>query len=170
MSLCFIVDGYNVLKRSVLFKNRTLQEARAAFISYVDRYRLWGSLRNKIVVVFDGSRDVVGIRQAYPFEVIFTSDETADEKICRLVAAKALPKNVVVVTDDKGLIRLVRPYGVKIMSTQDFLGKSKLTVGFKRGRPSSLQEDIAEPDLNIVEKEKITEELKKIWLDKQQSL
>ncbi len=168
MSLCFIVDGYNVLKSSRLFKNRTLQEARAAFISYVERNRLWGSLRNKLIIVFDGSRDVVGVRQAYPFEIIFTRDETADEKICRLVASKAIPRNVVVVTDDKGLIRLVRPYGVKIMGTEDFLGRSKVKVGRKGGMDGSV-DNLPKMDLNIVEKEKINEELRKIWIEKKES-
>lgn len=168
MSLCYIVDGYNVLKSSILFKNRALQEARAAFVSYVERNRLWGSLRNKLIIVFDGSRDVVGTRQAYPFEIIFTSDETADEKICRLVASNALPRNVVVVTDDKGLIRQVRGYGAKIMGAQEFLGRSKVQ-GLKKGQSAVYLRDDPEEDLNLVEKEKITEELKKIWLKKEKS-
>ncbi|MFH1692446.1 MAG: NYN domain-containing protein [Candidatus Omnitrophota bacterium] len=168
MSLCYIVDGYNVLKSSNLFKNRTLQEARAAFVSYVERNRLWGSLRNKLVIVFDGSREVVGVRQAYPFEIIFTRDETADEKICRLVIAKALPRNIVVVTDDKGLIRQVRSYGVKIMSCQEFLGRSKIKQVQRRSF-SGYVKDVPEKDLNLVEKEKITEELKNIWLKKEES-
>lgn len=168
MSLCFIVDGYNVLKSSPLFKNRTLQEARAAFISYVERNRLWGSLRNKLVIVFDGSREIAGIMQAYPFDIIFTQDETADEKICRLVLAKALPRNIVVVTDDKGLIRLVRPYGVKIMGSQEFLNRSKVKANRKLASLGS-DADFEKIDLNAVEKEKITEELKKIWVEKKKS-
>ncbi len=166
MSLTFIVDGYNVINRSQHFRDKESREARAAFLAFLDSRRPHGSTRNRLIVVFDGSQEVVGFRYDCSFDVIFSKGGSADDKIIDLVNKSQSPKNIVVVTDDKGIISLVRPKGVKVMSVLEFLEVRKKT------KAVSLEaEHRSEPkiDLNIVQREAITEELKNIWLKKKSS-
>lgn len=160
MSLVYIIDGYNVIKRSSLFNNKKLKDARSAFLSYIDLYRPHGSVRNRVVVVFDGTLEGFSFKENFPFEVIFSQGETADEKIKKMVASFANPKNIVLVTDDKGLALSLRPHGVIIMGTTEFLNKNQN----KKEKGTSLSD--AGIELNIVQREKITEEMARLWLKK----
>jgi predicted RNA-binding protein with PIN domain len=168
MSLVYIVDGYNAIKRSPLFGNKNLQAARNHFFSYLDQHRPQGSFRNRLIIVFDGSSQVFGFRNAYSFEVIFTQGETADEKIKEIVDTSPDPKNMVVVTDDKALALSVRSQGAKIMGTQEFLQKKQGSAK-SQGRLRRSQEAETKAELNIVQREKITQEMSKIWLNKRSS-
>ena len=165
MSLLYVVDGYNAIKRSSRFDHKILKEARSRFLTWIEHERPHGSLRNHLIVVFDGSSEVFGFKEPASFEVIYTSGESADDKIKKIVADFPGPKEIVVVTDDKDLALSVRSKGAKIMSTDEFL--SKKGAGKKvSSRLSRMEHQI---DLSIVEKEKITEELKNIWLNKKSS-
>lgn len=164
MSLLYLVDGYNALKRSGLFQEKRLSEARSAFIAYLDRYRPHGSWRNRLIVVFDGVNDVFSPQESCSFEVIFTRGESADAKIKEMIAASRDLKNTVVVTDDKGIMLCVRPYGVKVMSTSDFLNKRKKGDA-ARGLGAAPKSEF-KTELNIVERESITNELERLWLKK----
>jgi predicted RNA-binding protein with PIN domain len=165
MSLLYIVDGYNAIKRSSTFDHKILKEARNRFLAWLEHERPHGSLRNRLIVVFDGSSEVFGLKEPTSFEVIFTAGESADDKIKKIVADCPDPKEIVVVTDDKDLAFSVRSNGAKIMSTDEFLSKGahakKVIL-----RPQNVEPKVS---LNIVEREKITEELKKIWLNKKSS-
>lgn len=166
MSLLYIVDGYNVINRSSLFKNKSLKEARNNFFSYLEHDRPHGSFRNRLIIVFDGSPEVFGCRPNYDFEIQFTTGETADEKIKEIVSSSPHSKNIVVVTDDKDLGLSIRSYGAKNMSTEEFLNKKSRQ---KMDRKASLNKEQGcgdKAELNIVQKEKITQELSKIWLKK----
>jgi predicted RNA-binding protein with PIN domain len=163
MSLVYIVDGYNVIKRSSRLADKQLRAARSEFFSYLERYRPHGARANKLIVVFDGSTQVFGYSQDCSFDVIFSQGETADDKIKALVVSMKQPKNVVVVTDDKGLGLSVRSCGAHIMPTAVFMSKG--SAGKKERHSSSFKED-EKIDLSIVERENITAELKRIWLNK----
>ncbi len=166
MSLLFLVDGYNAMQSSDLFTNREFRDARTAFLGYLEAHRPQGSTRNRLIVVFDGRADVFGERCDFSFEVVFTKGESADEKIKELVAASPAPKSIVVVSDDKGITSVVRRSGASIMSTSEFLRRKKLGE-----TPRSMRRACDEPkaDLNIVEREAITQELKGLWLKKRSS-
>lgn len=166
MSLLFLVDGYNAMQRSNLFRNKDFRDARAAFLTHLEAHRPQGSTRNRLIVVFDGREDVFGERCDFSFEVVFTKGESADEKIKELVAASPAPKNIVVVSDDKGITSVVRRSGALIMSTSEFLNRKKQGVSFRSMRLSG---DEPRGDLNIVEREAITQECKNVWLKKRSS-
>ena len=153
MSLHYIVDGYNVLMRSGLFDRKRLQDARAAFVAYLEHRRPHGSHRNRLSVVFDGRADVGGFDGGGVFEVLFTTGGTADELIKEMVERSTRPKDMVVVTDDKELGFFTRRCGARLMGTKEFLGK---TSSQEKTRP------LEGP--NMVEREKITEELGRVWL------
>ncbi len=158
MSLVYIVDGYNVIKSSPLFMDKELRDARSVFFSYLELHRPQGAQANKLIVVFDGSPQVSWPAPERVFDVIFTQGESADDKIKDLVAKSRQPKNIVVVTDDKGLGLSARALGARLMSTTEFLGKS---IRQDKNRPPDVK-----MELNIVEREKIPEEMRRIWLGK----
>lgn len=165
MSLTYVVDGYNAINRSGAFGGKTLKDTRQAFLAYLENRRPQGSLRNRLIVVFDGSADVLSCRNDCSFEIIFTKGETADDAIRKIVDEAARPKTMIVVTDDKELARGVRCRGAQVMDTRQFLKEQKPRHNIPRRRPES---DVV-PELNIVEREAITRELAAVWLKKKSS-
>ncbi len=166
MSLFYLVDGYNVIKGHPAWAGMTLRKAREALVAFIEGHRPQGSARNRVLVVFDGSAAVAGVGSPLAVEVVFTRGESADDKIKDLVRCDPHPARAVVVTDDKALGRAVRPLGAAIMPTQVFLDKPAL-----RGKRvvASGRGDEIKPELTIVERESITEELRRIWLKKRSS-
>lgn len=160
MSLLYIVDGYNVINKSGLLRDKKLQDARSAFFSYICARRPQGSRRNKLIVIFDGSPDIFSYRYDLEFEVFFTQGQTADDEIKRRVEDSGNSKNIVVVTDDRDLAKAVRLGGARVMTVNDFLSKDNSGSGSIRKKNVQVEHS----DLNIVEREKITQEMKKIWL------
>lgn len=168
MSLTYVVDGYNAIKRSSLFKGKTLRESREAFFRYLDSHRPHGSLRNRLVIILDGSCEVCDWRHDYRFEIVFTKGRSADEAIKEMAQVSPSPKETVVVTDDKALACAVRRQGIKIMGTEEFLTKKRVSP--LRTLPRQVRGDAeTAPELNAVEREAITEELKALWLKKKSS-
>ncbi|MFH0940861.1 MAG: NYN domain-containing protein [Candidatus Omnitrophota bacterium] len=166
MSLTYIVDGYNLIKRTPRFDHDELRLARTELFSYLECYRPHGSLKNKLVVVFDSKGDCFAYRElACSFEVVFTRGETADEKIKSIVSQDSQPKEIVVVTDDKQLRLAVRSCGAKVLACSEFLKKGR-SPQVKQAKFFNAREFDGKGTLNIVQKEKITEELGRIWLKK----
>ena len=167
MSLLYLVDGYNALRGSGLFDNDKLQNARDAFLKYLEVNRPQGSLRNKLIVVFDAKQDVSFGYSGFSFEVIFTKGESADEKIKKMVRESSSAKTIVVVSDDKGIAMAVRPMGAKIMSVSAFINNKKVDA---KSKPSNgVPATEGKSELNIVERESITRELSRIWLKNKKS-
>jgi predicted RNA-binding protein with PIN domain len=161
MSLFYIVDGYNVIKRSGFFCNLPLRQARERFFMFLEDRRPHGSVRNRLAVVFDGSAQVFGFKENRTFEIIFTAGGSADEKIKEMVRADKGPRHIVVVTDDRELGYAVRSQGARVMACADFLKSSG--TGKRQGRSVGREADLKNA-LNIVQREKITQELKSLWL------
>ncbi len=154
MSLHYVLDGYNIIKQIPSLKLNKLKTARDSLISFIEKYHPQGSLKNKITIVFDGNKDVLSYGHNYPFDVVFSIDESADDKIRKIVQQSKNPKNIVVVTDDRELKFLVRSLQARTINVQEFLGKAKKDT-------NKIQD---EKRLSISAKEEIAEELRKIWL------
>lgn len=163
MSLFYIVDGYNVIRQTPALDKGCLRETRVRLFSFIENERPQGSLKNRLAVVFDGASDVFGCKENYSFEIVFSRGNSADERIVEMVSAFPNPKNIVVVTNDKELASAARRQGARIMSTSDFLGRKMRKKGVAATSTERASSEV-KAELNIVEREKITEELKKIWL------
>lgn len=177
MSLHFVIDGYNLIKRSPLSskaskypkigdENRdSLEDLRAALIRFIKLYRPQGKITNRITIVFDAkdnkfyedktSSDTY--KEDEGIGIIFS--KSADDKIKRLVKESVNPKNIVVVTDDRDIQFFVRQYNAKVKTTEEFLRKHDLL-------PAKVKPDDKMP-LSPQEAIKITEEMKMLWLKKQ---
>lgn len=170
MSLHFIIDGYNLIKRTsgsnkypkIGDENRdSLEDLRAALIKFIKLYRPQGKFTNHVTIVFDAKGDrertlTETFREDGGIGIIFS--KSADDKIKRLVKESRSPKNIVVVTDDKDIRFFVRQYSAQIKTVEEFLKKPNplnIKANLDDKTPLSPQEAI-----------RITEEMKELWLKK----
>ncbi len=161
MSVHYIVDGYNAIGRIRTFEAKTLLESRRRLCACLEERRPHGSRRNKMTVVFDGSVSVAGSREPWSFEVLYSIGTSADDVIEEMVRQAAQPKNCVVVTDDKGLRSVVRRSGAAVRTVADFFKGASAAQG-QRSRYAACDTSA----LDIVAREKITQEMCRLWLKK----
>lgn len=145
---------------------KRLEERREGLIALIERYQPQGSWRNSVTIVFDGKSDVYAPLRHSKVRIIFTLDETADEKIKRLVQQSPSRKSIVVVSDDRDIKYHIRALGATPMSVRDFLSK------ISEPKPAAMAARIkgqAPADTKRISKtleQKITSELVEIWLGK----
>ncbi|MCM8780030.1 MAG: NYN domain-containing protein [Candidatus Omnitrophica bacterium] len=157
MSLHYIIDGYNIIRHNIFPHRKDLQEDRRFLINLIRDRKLCGSPKNKVTIVFDGVSNVTGRNYNYPYEIIFSKNESADSKIKKLVSVAKNPKEIVVVSDDKEIAFFISASGAKPLGVKEFMGRAQK-------REAEVQIEPAERKLSYTEAAKINEELKKIWL------
>ncbi len=151
----FIIDGYNALFRLKPFLKGTAR-TREGFLQYIKTARPFGSLRNRVTVVFDGAEGIVTSKKTpfHPLRVIFSKRETADETIIRLLNREEHPGQTVVVTDDRELAERAKNLGAKTLAVPDFFSAL--------AQKKEPQKD-TKPSPESREGKRITEEMKKEW-------
>lgn len=162
MSLHFIIDGYNLIRQTRVLDRIKLEDSRAALVRFLNVYKPQGSSNNHVTIVFDGKEVGFFSRAVSNIEIIFTRNESADEKIKKLVEKSKNPKNVVVVTNDREVQFAVRQLGARVKKVEDFLKKFIEPKGAKR-EARQIDDKI---DLTPIDAAKITDELRKLWLDR----
>jgi len=105
--------------------------------------------------------------------VLFSSGESADEHIKRIVSESPAPKRIVVVTDDKEIRSFVRCLGASVFRVEEFLGKMpgvsrKKRPAWPAGRPDPKREPspLESKHISKTVEYQITSEMRKIWLEK----
>ena len=163
MAIEYILDGYNIIKsdESGVLTKGSLQEQRERFISLLNETHPQGSKRNRLVIVFDGPYDAPYSGNFPRFfsgfvEVIFSEGVSADERIERLIREETHAPETVVVSDDRGLRRMLGGSGVQFMSVAEFTKRMK-----KGSRANSGSNARANHDESM---QHIDRELKKHWL------
>ena len=151
----YILDGYNALFKIKPLLKKPYQ-TRDGFIQYIKVSQPFGSIKNKVSVVFDGKAGVVSeIKPSHSFlNVFFSKNESADDMIVRIVKKERNQSETIVVTDDREVKEKVKLLGCSTLSVFEFF--NELT------RVKNHQEK-EKPDLNSKEGKNITEEMKKIW-------
>lgn len=155
----YIIDGYNVIKKTLFLDHRKLRHARDALLKFIDICRPQGSHNNKITVVFDGRDGFFNFKHSCESNVIFTKNESADDCIKSLVDKATNSKTIRIVSDDKDIIFYCRCRGADIISVRDFIEKGCRKLNESKNKA----EDFSE--LSINERKKINEELRKVWLE-----
>ncbi len=139
----------------------TIREARENLLRYLEEGGFRGSPKNQMIVVFDGQPGICYPQKASSIKVIFSSKETADDKIKSLVVQAKNKKSLYVITDDKALKQSVRDLGAKTVSVKDFFDRTD-----KQARGSSIKNvSSSEKHISKVIEFKINDELRKIWID-----
>lgn len=143
MALHYLIDGYNLLYALKEIPPGTLQQKRETLLAWLQRTRPQGN--NRMTVVFD-SRNGLGDRfNEGDLEVIFTTGETADDKISAMVREVKNPRTVVVVSNDRGIQTLVRGTGAVFMLVEEFLRKPHPPATRKESAPDpAVAEDITD--------------------------
>nr|MBP6920898.1 NYN domain-containing protein [Candidatus Omnitrophota bacterium] len=103
MSLHYIVDGYNVVRHASFIVKGHAAPAEMLIRCIRDR-RLCGSMKNKVTLVFDGYPTMGNPLQPQgECDVVFSQDESADDRIRHMVEHIPNPRIVIVVTDDRSV-------------------------------------------------------------------
>ena len=164
MSLQYILDGYNILMRlpELFGKGSAIpfEATREGLIRFLTQHRPQG--HNPATVVFDGYAEMKMdwnwlLREG--MNVIFSEDESADDRIVRLSEHAGNPKATLVVTDDRELSLRARDFNVKVIPIEAFVSKI-----VKEQKSSKLPHDDAKKKLSPAEERKITEELRRLWI------
>lgn len=157
MSLQFIIDGYNLINHPLYNRKKHSLCPAAALAAFIREKRLTGSLKNRVILVFDG----FGPAQAPAEEeghigIIFSRKISADEKIKMLVESSSGRKAIVVVSDDRQIGFVSKALGAKVIGIEEFIrGKKK---------EGAVPKEPAKPGLTYTQLERINEELREKWL------
>ena len=165
MSLHFVLDGYNIIKQIPDLAKLKLEEGRESLFRVLEQDRPQGSMKNKVTVVFDGQANIGGFQRGSFLEIIFSCDESADDKIKKIVSHHENKKNVTVVTDDKEIKFYVRALGAKVISVDGFLNQIKS----HRDETYRLKKKISQRERKTISRSleyKINAEFEEIWLGK----
>ncbi|MCK9594800.1 MAG: NYN domain-containing protein [Candidatus Omnitrophica bacterium] len=155
MSLHYVIDGYNLIKhRSFSFADR-FKDGRFALIQFLRCEKPCGSSKNKITVVFDGYPRGMSSQDS-DIEIIFSGDESADDRIIRIAGSRRGPRNIVLVSDDRQLTDTVKGCGLSAVGIEEFIAPKK-----KFARKS---DDSSKSELTGSMVRKINKELEDIWL------
>jgi predicted RNA-binding protein with PIN domain len=156
-----IIDGYNAISKIKEFdvkKDTSLEFSRLSFIKALADFRQRNRKFGKIIVVFDGKGDGLGLtRETYgDIEVLFSSKgKDADKAIVDIL--KISSKNSMTVSSDDNFIKNhARVFGCEIMSIAELKDLIILKKKASRGK-------IIEKDLGNKDQDDITNELKKYW-------
>lgn len=157
MSVHYIIDGYNLIKQIPSLSSEELRDSRDSLIHLIKTFNLTGSHRNKVTIVFDGREDVFSPGTEREFDIIFSRGESADSKIKKIVSLSGSPRSLIVVSEDKEIVFFARSYGANTNSINEFL--SRMQKQKKTECPDGKKDEVSSKTA-----EKITQELKKIWL------
>lgn len=159
--MLLLVDGYNVTKGDPATRDASLESQRDALVARL-RVRgrdLLGS--GRIVVVFDGQGGVgVTHAGAVPVEVRFSRDRSADDLLVEHAAASR--EKVLIVSSDRELVERVRTHaghGAEVRGRETLFAAA--AAGHKRPRSTRYPASTAGMPKGA---NKVTEELKKLWL------
>jgi len=164
MSLQYLIDGYNIINHSQFNRhlNAKIKDRHAFLLEFIRVKKLCGSPNNKIIVVFDGYPPVLYLRQnKVNLDVVFAKNETADERIKRMVEQSGNPKNIVVVSDDKEIKFFIKSMGAQYISVEEFI-RGQDTEGFLKRKDTEASD--LKPELTQRQIYSINQELRKIWL------
>jgi len=108
-------------------------------------------------LVFDGHPEYnLKAMERNRLRIIFSRNQSADEKIKRILELTDNPKNTIVVSDDKEIIYFARLMRAQSFSVEEFVKDDNA--------PASKGVAIEEKKINYSQMCKINDELKKIWL------
>lgn len=149
--LHYLIDGYNLLYALPEMPPGTWLEKRQQLLQWLVGVRPMG--QNAATVVFD-NRQGWGNQDHYQgMAIVYTSGETADDWISNKVRETKNPRILIVVSNDKGIQRMIKGTGAKWLSAHDFLASAKMPK--KR----------ASRELPTGDRDLITDELRQRWLN-----
>lgn len=124
MSLHYILDGYNVIKRTDFLASLKLEDARNELVRFILNKRPHGSRRHKVTIVFDGkSGFYMNEPEGKAVEIIFAIKTNADQEIKRLIDRSNNARNLVIVTDDREIQSYAKTSRAQILGCREFMSR-----------------------------------------------
>jgi len=145
-----------LIKHRNFAPSANIRDPRFALIQFLRAEKPCGSAKNKVTIIFDGYSSETNLR-GLEFEVIFSCETSADERIKRIVESEHSPRNLIIVSDDRQIRDFVKLCGAVSLGIAEFI-----TPPVKK--TFSHDPDLSKADLTFDAARKINEELKKIWL------
>lgn len=143
--MIYIVDGYNLLF-FVLESKHDFATQRQSLINYLQKR--FSSLHLKGMLIFDGAHrkeEESGLSYKSPLEIVYTpKGQNADSFIVEILSLSKNPKQITVVTNDKGLTRHARSMHAPVLTNQAFIQFLQ-----KKGQKSVREKNIADSPKNI---------------------
>ena len=117
-------------------------------------------MKHNVIIFFDGGNFLNKmISLPKNIKIYYSGERTADEALINYIKKSKIRSEIVVITKDRELQKGAKYYGANIMENEEFLMFiSKNRVG--GGSKEVMTTKKLPPDAH-----KITEELRKIWLD-----
>lgn len=118
----YLLDGYNLIF-SLIQSKESLQTLRQKVIRTLQKQF---SKRNiSGTLVFDGAHrreEESGLSYSSPLIIAYApKGQSADDYIIELIEVAKNPKQMTVVTNDRGLIMHAKSHGAKVQSNEDFI-------------------------------------------------
>lgn len=164
MALHYLLDGYNITKQLPLLAFKEFQSGRDSLIRIIEDYSPQGSRHNQVTIIFDGRPGPIDHSDSQIAKVIFSYEESADEKIRDIIKSAERKKEIVAVTNDKELRFSVRALGAKAVSVEDFFKKVTQKETEKRLLEAKRDKDAETKNISKTLESKINNELEGIWL------
>lgn len=158
MSLQYIIDGYNVIRHQAFSHPLKTKNSRRSLIEFIRFEKPCGSAKNSCLVVFDGYPEAWNVRESDDYvQVIFSGEESADERIKRIIEKSGNPRIVTVVSDDKEIKFFAKAQAANWLSVEEFLLRKKNVKIIDKN-------DSNKPGLTFQEMDQINKEFKQKWL------
>jgi predicted RNA-binding protein with PIN domain len=140
----YLIDGYNLLF-ALIDSKESLQTLRQKVIRTLQKQ----FARRKIsgTLVFDGAHrrdEESGLSYSSPLTIAYApKGQSADEYIVEHIEASTHPKQITVVTNDRGLTMHAKSNGAKVQSNEDFIHWLHKRTKKKKGvEPVETQQNI----------------------------
>ncbi len=146
MSGIYILDGYNLLF-TLTESDEPLVKQRQKIVVFLQKK--FAKFKMDGILVFDGrvrNGEESGRSYSSPLEVIYTpKGQSADHFISERIESSQNPRQITVVTNDRGLIANVRSLGAKTIGNAPFI---EWLIHRKKGAPSR-EPEVADTKQNI---------------------
>ena len=159
MSLHYVIDGYTVVRHASFVPRGHAASPAASLINHIRNNRLCGSAKNKVTIVFDGYPTMGNpFQHDADFELLFSQDQSADDRIRYLVEHIENPRIVIVVTDDRSVQFHAKAARASVMGVDEFLTAKAASAAARKEKADNKIE------LTSVDADKINKEFRKLWL------
>ncbi len=146
----YIIDGYNLIHKSVKLKKVFLENPQLARELLVSNLSDFFTMRkDKCIVVFDGNLNIPSALSTPKVRVIFsTPPDKADDEIKKIIMSKDINerKNFIVVSSDNEIINCAKACGAGRISSEEFLK-------ILNSRDESFKHDEEKPIVKLTEEE-----------------
>ena len=162
MSLQYIIDAYNIINHPQFSpRARKSSNIQSSLADFIRLNRLSGSAKNKVILVFDGYPPRgESMPEGDGLVCVFSRMIEADEVIKKIVEESGQPRNIIVVSDDRGVQSAVRLLNARISGVEEFI------CGKQSARNlDSICREREESKISYSKMQIINAELKKKWLE-----